>query len=167
MSERQLRRGLTASLVSVVVSPLLAIGKIVAGVVGHSYALVADGIESCADVFSSLVVWKALRVAARPADAEHPYGHGKAESLAGVVVAGGLLAAAALIALQSVREIVTPHHAPAPFTEYAYGLLRFAVDGKFTYPYRPWPHDADARLAAARPAGGGVRAVAMAPERSV
>ncbi len=58
-------------------------------------------------------------------------------------------------------------HAPAPFTEYAHGLLRFAVDGKFTYPYRPWPHDAETRLAAARPAGGGVRAVAMAPERSV
>ena len=61
---------------------------------GHSYALVADGIESCADVFSSLVVWKALRVAAKPADAEHPYGHGKAESLAGVIVAGALLVAA-------------------------------------------------------------------------
>jgi cation diffusion facilitator family transporter len=110
------RIGFRASLVSVVVNPLLALGKIVAGVLGNSYALVADGIESCADVFSSLIVWKALRVAARPADADHPYGHGKAESLAGVVAAGGLLAAALLIAGQSVREIITPHHAPAPFT---------------------------------------------------
>jgi thioester reductase-like protein len=59
-------------------------------------------------------------------------------------------------------------HAPAPFTEYAYGLLRFAVDGKFTYPYQPWPSDADKRIAAAaRPAGGAVRAVAMAPERAI
>ena len=110
------RLGFKASLLSVVVNPLLALGKIAAGIFGNSYALVADGIESCADVFSALVVWKALRVAAKPADAEHPYGHGKAESLAGVVVAGGLLAAAALIAAQSIREIITPHHAPAPFT---------------------------------------------------
>jgi nucleoside-diphosphate-sugar epimerase len=59
-------------------------------------------------------------------------------------------------------------HAPARFSDYSYGLLRFAVDGKFTYPHRPWPADADARLAAAaRPAGGAVRAVAMAPERSI
>jgi cation diffusion facilitator family transporter len=100
----------------VVVNPILALGKIVAGVLGNSYALVADGIESCADVFSSLVVWKALRVAAQPADADHPYGHGKAESLAGVVVAVGLLLAALLIAAQSILEIITPHHAPAPFT---------------------------------------------------
>jgi thioester reductase-like protein len=57
-------------------------------------------------------------------------------------------------------------HGPAPFSEYSHGLLRFAVDGKFTYPYQPWPQDADKRIAAARPASGGVRAVAMAPERS-
>lgn len=110
------RLGFKASLLSVVVNPLLALGKVAAGIFGNSYALVADGIESCADVFSSLVVWKALRVAAKPADADHPYGHGKAESLAGVVVAGGLLGASLLIAVQSVREIIAPHHPPAPFT---------------------------------------------------
>jgi len=111
-----LAHGFRASLVSVVANPLLALGKIVAGVLGNSYALIADGIESSADVFSSLIVWKALRVSTRPADHDHPYGHGKAESIAGLVVAGVLLAAALLIAVQSVREIVTPHHAPAPFT---------------------------------------------------
>jgi len=58
-------------------------------------------------------------------------------------------------------------HGPAPFSEYSHGLLRFAVDGKFTYPYKPWPHDAEVHLGAARPAGGAVRAVAMAPERPV
>lgn len=112
----ELRRGFRASWVSVVANPLLALGKIAAGVLGNSYALVADGIESSADVFSSLVVWKALRVSAQPADAGHPYGHGKAESLAGVMVAAGLLVAAGVIAVQSIREIITPHHAPAPFT---------------------------------------------------
>lgn len=111
-----LAQGFRASFVSVVANPLLAIGKIVAGVLGNSYALVADGIESSADVFSSLVVWKALRVSTRPADRDHPYGHGKAESIAGLIVAGALIGAALLIAVQSVREIVTPHHAPAAFT---------------------------------------------------
>lgn len=111
-----LAQGFRASFVSVVANPLLALGKIVAGILGNSYALVADGIESSADVFSSLVVWKALRVSTRPADHDHPYGHGKAESVAGLVVAGALLGAALLIAVQSVREIVTPHHAPAAFT---------------------------------------------------
>ena len=109
-------QGFRASFVSVVANPLLALGKIVAGVLGNSYALIADGIESSADVFSSLVVWKALRVSARPADTDHPYGHGKAESIAGLVVAAALIAAAILIAVQSLREIITPHHAPAPFT---------------------------------------------------
>ena len=110
------RAGFRASWVSVVANPVLALVKIVAGVLGNSYALVADGIESCADVFSSLVVWKAMRVSVKPADAGHPYGHGKAESLAGVFVALGLLVAALLIAMQNVREIVIPHHGPAPFT---------------------------------------------------
>lgn len=111
-----LAQGFRASLVSVVANPLLALGKIVAGILGNSYALVADGIESSADVFSSFVVWKALRVSTRPADHDHPYGHGKAESIAGLFVAAVLVAAALLIAVQSVREIITPHHAPAAFT---------------------------------------------------
>lgn len=111
-----LTRGFRASFVSVVANPLLALGKIIAGVLGNSYALVADGIESSADVFSSLVVWKALRVSTRPADHDHPYGHGKAESVAGLIVAAALIVAALLIAVQSVREIITPHHAPAAFT---------------------------------------------------
>lgn len=111
-----LSQGFRASFVSVVANPLLALGKIVAGVLGNSYALVADGIESSADVFSSLVVWKALRVSTRPADRDHPYGHGKAESIAGLIVAAALIGAAVLIAVQSVKEIVTPHHAPAAFT---------------------------------------------------
>lgn len=109
-------RGLRASFVSVVANPVLALVKIVAGVLGNSYALIADGIESTVDMFSSLIVWKALRVSNQPPDEDHPYGHGKAESIAGLIVAGGLIAAALLIAVQSVREIITPHHAPAPFT---------------------------------------------------
>ena len=93
-----------------------ALIKIAAGVFGNAYALIADGIESALDAAGSIVIWSGLRFAARPPDATHPYGHGKAEPLAAVVVALGVLAAAAALAFESVREIFLPHHAPAPFT---------------------------------------------------
>lgn len=100
----------------IAVNVVLAMVKIVAGLVGNSYVLIADGIESTTDIVSSLVVWTGLKVSSRPADEDHPYGHGKAEALAGMVVALALLMAAVVIAVQSVREIITPHHAPAWFT---------------------------------------------------
>ena len=108
--------GLRISALAVAINLLLAIGKIVTGVFGNSYALIADGIESTADIFSSLIVWGGLRIAVKPADANHPFGHGKAESIAAVVVSLMLLGAALLIAVQSIREIRTPHHAPEWFT---------------------------------------------------
>lgn len=101
---------------SLAVNIVLAIVKIVTGILGSSYALIADGIESTTDIVSAIVVWTGLKIASLPADENHPYGHGKAESVAGVVVALALLGAAAFIAVQSVREILTPHHAPAWFT---------------------------------------------------
>ncbi|MCE2809957.1 MAG: cation diffusion facilitator family transporter [Planctomycetaceae bacterium] len=99
-------------LVGVAVNASLACVKILAGVFGNSYALIADGIESTADIVSSLVVWGGLRVAGTPANERHPYGYGKAEALAGVVAALGILAAALMIAIQAIREILTPHHLP-------------------------------------------------------
>lgn len=97
-------------------SAVLCAVKIVAGILGHSYALVADGIESGGDVASSLVVWAGLRYAAKPADADHPYGHGRAETIAAVVSAGTLLAAGAYIAVESIERIRTPHELPRPWT---------------------------------------------------
>lgn len=102
----------TVPLVGVGVNAVLAMVKVGAGIFGNSYALVADGIESTADIATSLVVWGGLRIAARPANERHPYGYGKAESLAGAVAAIALLAAAAIIAVQSVAEILEPHHLP-------------------------------------------------------
>jgi len=87
-----------------------------AGFFGNAYVLIADGIESAMDVGGSIVIWGGLKVAARPPDRTHPYGHGKAEPIAAVIVAIGVLAAALGLAIQSVREIFLPHHGPAPYT---------------------------------------------------
>ena len=98
------------------VNALLVLVKLTAGIVGHANALVADAVASSADIFSSLIVWMGLSIAVKPADEDHPYGHGKAEPLAAAVVSLMLLGAAVGIAIMSIREIVTPHHLPAPFT---------------------------------------------------
>jgi len=95
---------------------VLASVKILAGFFGHAYVLIADGIESALDVGGSIVIWGGLTIAARPPDRTHPYGHGKAEPIAAVAVAVGVLVAALGLAIQSVREIFLPHHAPALFT---------------------------------------------------
>jgi len=110
------RVGARVALLGLVINVVLASVKIVAGVVGHAYVLIADGMESALDVAGSIVIWGGLTVAARPPDRTHPYGHGKAEPIAALVVAISVLAAAIGLAIESVREILTPHHGPAPFT---------------------------------------------------
>jgi cation diffusion facilitator family transporter len=110
------RTGARVALLGLVINVVLASVKIVAGVVGHAYVLIADGIESALDVGGSIVIWGGLTVAARPPDRTHPYGHGKAEPIAALVVAICVLAAAIGLSIESVREILTPHHGPAPFT---------------------------------------------------
>ncbi len=113
---QKLESGARLAVLGIFVNAMLACVKIAAGIIGHCYALIADGIESTLDIFGSLVIWYGLKVAAEPPDDDHPYGHGKAEALASIVVALTVIAAALGLAIQSVREIVTPHHAPAPFT---------------------------------------------------
>jgi cation diffusion facilitator family transporter len=108
--------GARFALFGLIVNILLASAKILAGIIGHAYVLIADGIESALDVGGSIVIWGGLTIAARPPDQTHPYGHGKAEPIAAVIVAVGVLAAAVGLAIQSVREIFLPHHGPAPWT---------------------------------------------------
>lgn len=90
--------------------------KLFGGILGNSYALIADAVESMTDIFSSFVVWRGLSVAIQPPDSNHPYGHGKAEPLAASFVSLTLLAAATGIAIEAIREIFIPHHAPKSFT---------------------------------------------------
>lgn len=114
--EERIERGIRAMRQGLFVNTTLALIKLVAGLVGNSYALVADAIESAGDVVSSVVVWGGLRVAGRHPDEEYPFGYGKAEPLAGAVVAIMLVGAAIAISIEALAEIRTPHHAPAPWT---------------------------------------------------
>jgi len=109
-------RGLRSIQLSLVSNATLAVVKLTAGIVGHSYALVADAVESSADIFASLIVWTGLRIANRDPDQDYPFGYGKAETVAGATVSLMLITAAVGIAVQAVREIRIPHHAPAPWT---------------------------------------------------
>jgi cation diffusion facilitator family transporter len=108
--------GIRSVQVGLGVNLLLAVVKLIAGIVGNTYALVADAVESTADIVASLVVLSGLRVASRNPDEDYPFGYGKAEALAAAVVAMMLVAAAFGIAVEAVREIRTPHHTPAAWT---------------------------------------------------
>lgn len=99
-----------------VVNAMLTVVKLVAGIVGNAYALVADAIESATDMIGSLVVWSGLRIASREADNRYPFGYGRAEPIAAATVGAIMFGAATAIAIEAIREIRTPHHAPAPFT---------------------------------------------------
>ena len=78
-----LQTGARVALVGILINVVLAAAKILAGVFGHAYVLIADGIESALDIAGSIVIWGGLKFAARPPDATHPYGHGKAEPTGG------------------------------------------------------------------------------------
>jgi cation diffusion facilitator family transporter len=119
----RLRRGLRATFAGLAVNTVLTAAKFAAGIAGHSHALVADAVESLSDIFSSIIVWRGLVVAAAPPDEDHPYGHGKAEPIAAAVVSTVLLLAAGWIIVAAVRSIAQPHHAPAPFTLLVLGAV--------------------------------------------
>jgi cation diffusion facilitator family transporter len=148
------------------VNAVLAGVKLTAGILGNSYALIADAIESFADIASSIIVWRGVVIAERPADADHPYGHGKAETLAGAAVSVMLLGAATLIFGQSLKEILTPHHAPAPFTLFVLLGVVLVKEALFRFVSRvggevdsgavkadAWHHRSDAMTSAAAALG--------------
>jgi cation diffusion facilitator family transporter len=116
VSTARLQRSLRATFLGLAANVALTIAKFLAGVLGHSQALIADAVESLADIFSSIIVWRGLVVAETPADEDHPYGHGKAEPLAAATVSAMLLLAAGLIAFHSLHGILAPRVAPSPWT---------------------------------------------------
>lgn len=102
--------------IGLVANIVLTLVKLVAGVLGNAYALIADAVESSIDMVGSLAVWSGLRIASRNPDERYPFGYGRAEPLAAAAVAFMLLGAAVGIAIAAVMEIRTPHHAPEPYT---------------------------------------------------
>jgi len=101
----------------------LALIKGLAGVFGNSYALIADAIESTTDIFSSFLVLFGLKYASRPADKNHPYGHGRAEPLITFLVVGFLITSATIIAYESIINIGTPHELPKSWTLLVLGAI--------------------------------------------
>jgi cation diffusion facilitator family transporter len=116
ISEWIAKRGMRSTFLGISANLGLSATKISAGMVGHSFALVADGLESGADVLSGLVVFFGLKIVIKPLDRDHPYGHGKAEPIAALCVGLSLVAAAVTIMVESIHEILTPHRLPAPYT---------------------------------------------------
>lgn len=116
MSSQAQQTAIQATLWSIAGNLFLALIKFVAGTLGHSYALVADAIESATDVFSSLLVLVGLKFSSRPPDEDHPYGHGRIETLVTMLVVGFLVFSASLIAYQSIQNISLPQSVPKPFT---------------------------------------------------
>ena len=97
---------------------VMAAVKALVGYFGNSYALIADAIESTTDVFSSILVLFGIKYSNRPADSNHPYGHGRAEALVTFAVVGFLVISATIIAYESIENILTPHKTPEKFTLY-------------------------------------------------
>lgn len=131
----------------ILLNALLAGIKFSGGIFGHTYALIADAAESTLDIFSSALVWAGFRVASRPPDANHPYGHGKAEPLAALMVALFIFVMAAWVAVHAVREIVTPHLAPKWWT---LPLLAGVVAVKMWFSHRMRTASAEAGSTALR-----------------
>src|SRR5215216_1098490 len=101
-----------ATYFSIAGNSLLAIIKWLTGYFGNSYAMIADAIESTTDIFSSLLVLLGLKYTNRPADKNHPYGHGRLEPLITFIVVAFLVTSATIIAYESIKNIVTPHDSP-------------------------------------------------------
>jgi cation diffusion facilitator family transporter len=134
--KRLLSQAKRAAILSLITNFLLAIIKGLGGIIGHSDALIADAIESCADIFSSFLVLFGLHYAHKPADDDHPYGHGKAEPLITFAVVGFLLISATIIAVESIRNLNEPQEQPAFFTLYILGAIIIIKELSYRYVYR-------------------------------
>lgn len=116
MSTPHEKTAIKATYFSIAGNTILAIVKGLAGFFGNSYALIADAIESTTDIFASFLVLFGLKYANRPADKNHPYGHGRAEPLITFIVVGFLITSALIIAHESINNIKTPHNLPKKWT---------------------------------------------------
>ena len=127
------KKAIRVAAISMFANLLLAALKYTVGILGNSYALIADAIESSGDVFSSLLVVLGLKFATKPPDDNHPYGHGKIEPLITFAVVGFLILAGVLIVVESIHNIAIPHKAPAAFTLWFIGGIIVIKEGFFRF----------------------------------
>ncbi|MBF0357882.1 MAG: cation transporter [Magnetococcales bacterium] len=126
-----------ATIISVAVNIFLSVGKIIAGMVGNSAAILADGIHSASDLITDGVVLVAMRIAKQGVDEDHPYGHGKYETLATLFVSVALLAVAIGIAIDSWGRLVDPElTTPTSLALWAAAISILAKEAIFQYTYR-------------------------------
>jgi cation diffusion facilitator family transporter len=169
LQKRDEQSAVRAALLGILVNGTLATAKLMGGILGRSYALIADAVESMTDIFSSFVVWRGISVSSQPPDSDHPYGHGKAEPLAASFVSLMLVAAALGIAVQAVREIRTPHMTPEPFTIWLLLAIVIIKECLFRFVFKvgkdtgstavnadAWHHRSDAITSAAAAIGIGI-----------
>lgn len=114
--DRAYRHGRWAAWAAIVTNATLGIAKLVAGLLGHSFALVSDAIHSFSDIATSLGVLAGMRISARPADAEHPYGHSRAEAIIGLYIAMALAGAGVFVAREAISRLGKPQVIPAGYT---------------------------------------------------
>ncbi|MGO9596596.1 MAG: cation diffusion facilitator family transporter [Isosphaeraceae bacterium] len=146
---------------------VLGIAKLTGGVVGRSYALISDAVNSLGDVFTSVAVLLAFRVAQKPADDEHPYGHTRAEAIAGSNIAVLVIVSALLVGYGAIRGLVDhPREIPPVWTLAIAGANVIIKEALYQYNFRlgrragsiaiianAWDHRADALSALAVLAG--------------
>lgn len=123
MSETNEQTAIRTTYFSIASNTGLAVIKAIAGIFGNSFALIADAIESTTDIFSSLLVLFGFKYAKRPADENHPYGHGKIEPVITFLIVCILVISASFIAHQSIVNIQTPHSAPKAWTLLLLGAI--------------------------------------------
>ena len=119
----RVQTAIKATYFSIIGNTCMAIIKGLAGFFGNSYALIADAIESTTDIFASFLVLFGIKYSSRPADKNHPYGHGRAEPLITFLVVGFLITSATIIAYESIINIQTPHQLPKPWTLIVLGAI--------------------------------------------
>lgn len=130
------KTAIQTSIFSIIGNTLLVLIKGAAGILGNSYALIADAIESTADVFSSILVLVGLKYSTRPADENHPYGHGRFETLTTFAVIGFFVVSATVIAYESIQNIKTPHESPKTFTLFILGGIILFKELSYQYVIR-------------------------------
>lgn len=121
------KRGQRVTLIALISNISLCLFKLFAGFWGHSTAMVADGFHSMSDVLATAVVYLGLHIASKPSDRDHPYGHGKAESLVSLVVAAFLVLAGISIGRTAIVSIINGELSSPGWIAFAAALVSILV----------------------------------------